>query len=157
MTDIDGRFVLWFDDEQATDISRVGGKNSSLAEMTRTLVPAGINVPPGFAVTAGAYWRFMRANDLESPVSERLAAWKAGTLTLHETGSQIRRLLRSASIPNDVRDAIVDGDSELCRRCAITLTSVAVRSSATAEDLPEVSFAGQQESFLNIRRRGRGP
>ena len=150
MTDADRRFILWFEDEAATAIARVGGKNASLAEMTRTLVPAGIRVPAGFAVTSEAYWRFLRANDLESPLTERLAAWKAGRLTLHETGSQVRRLLRSATIPDDVRAAIVDGYRALCVRCEDAHTSVAVRSSATAEDLPEVSFAGQQESFLNI-------
>ncbi|MBL0171709.1 MAG: phosphoenolpyruvate synthase [Gemmatimonadaceae bacterium] len=149
-TDRGGALVLWFEDARATAIDQVGGKNASLAQMTQSLVPLGIRIPPGFALTANAYWRFIRANELEAPMRDRLAAWKAGRQSLHEAGGDIRRLLRTATIPDDVRDSIVASYRELCRRCGAANMSVAVRSSATAEDLPEASFAGQQESYLNI-------
>lgn len=142
--------ALWFEDERATAIGKVGGKNASLAEMTRTLIPAGVRVPPGFAMTAEAYWRFLRAHNLEAPITERLAAWKKGTLSLHEAGGQIRRLLWDAAVPDDIKAVITSSYAELCRRCEADNVAVAVRSSATAEDLPEASFAGQQESYLNV-------
>ena len=142
--------VLWFEDQRATAIGRVGGKNASLAQMTRTLMPAGVRVPPGFALTATAYWRFLKVNGLVAPISERLTAWKKGTLSLHEAAGQIRRLMGNAAVPDDIRAAITNSYADLCRRCGADDVSVAVRSSATAEDLPEASFAGQQESYLNV-------
>jgi len=141
---------LAFDDVRAKDIGAVGGKNASLAEMTQTLVPKGIRVPPGFAVTSTAYWRFLDASSLRGPITAHLADWKAGKKTLHEAGHAIRHLLRAAPIPADVEAAIVSSYRALAARCGNPRLSVAVRSSATAEDLPEASFAGQQESFLNV-------
>lgn len=143
-------FVLWYGDPAATSVALVGGKNASLAELTQVLVPAGIRVPPGFAVTAAAYWHFLAHNDLVEPISTSLAEWKAGRHTLQETGASIRARLESADVPAALRAAIRDCYRELCTRCGDDRTRVAVRSSATAEDLPEASFAGQQESFLNI-------
>jgi pyruvate,water dikinase len=143
-------FVLFFDDVAAKDIGQVGGKNASLAEMTQTLVPRGIRVPPGFAVTAAAYWRFLDASSLRAPITAHLADWKTGRKTLHEAGHAIRHLVRASPIPDDVRAAITGGYRALADRCGNSRLSVAVRSSATAEDLPEASFAGQQESYLNV-------
>ena len=142
--------ALWFEDERATAIGKVGGKNASLAEMTRTLIPAGVRVPPGFAMTAEAYWRFLRAHALEAPITDRLTAWKKGSLSLHDAGGQIRRMLWDAAVPDDIKAVITSSYAELCRRCEADNVAVAVRSSATAEDLPEASFAGQQESYLNV-------
>lgn len=142
--------ILFFDDASAKDIGQVGGKNASLGEMTQTLVPRGIRVPPGFAVTATAYWRFLDASSLRAPITAHLADWKAGRKTLHEAGHAIRHLLRAAPIPDDVREAITAGYRVLADRCGNRRLSVAVRSNATAEDLPEASFAGQQESYLNV-------
>lgn len=141
---------LAFDDVRAKDIGAVGGKNASLAEMTQTLVRKGIRVPPGFAVTSTAYWRFLDASSLRGTIIAHLADWKAGKKTLHEAGHAIRHLLRAAPIPDDVRATIVTNYRALADRCGNPRLSVAVRSSATAEDLPEASFAGQQESYLNV-------
>jgi len=148
-------YILWFDDVAATDIARVGGKNASLAAMTCRLVPAGIRVPPGFAVTADAYWRFIEANALQPVIAGALDEWKAGRRTLQELGSAVRGVMMAAPIPDDLRGAIVTAYRTLAHRCGHVaghgeMVRVAVRSSATAEDLPEASFAGQQESFLNI-------
>ncbi len=156
MTTANAPYILWFDEPGATDIARVGGKNASLAEMTRTLVPVGVRVPPGFAVTADAYWYFIDANHLRPPIATTLADLKSGQCTLHEAGKRLRGLIAAAAIPDDLRDTIVAAYRALSARCAVAgapndfTVSVAVRSSATAEDLPEASFAGQQESYLNI-------
>jgi pyruvate, water dikinase len=143
-------FILWFGDPAATSVARVGGKNASLAELTQVLVPAGIRVPPGFAVTAAAYWHFLTDNHLVGPITTSLAEWKAGHQSLQDVGASIRARVLSATVPAVLRTAIVDSYRELCSRCGDVGTRVAVRSSATAEDLPEASFAGQQESYLNI-------
>lgn len=150
MTTSGSPFVLWFDDPAATDVARVGGKNASLAAMTCRLVPAGIRVPPGFAVTADAYWHFVDANALRPVIARALDDWKTGSRTLQDVGDSLRSTLMAAAMPDDLREVIVSAHRELAHRCGSDDLRVAVRSSATAEDLPEASFAGQQESFLNI-------
>ncbi len=142
--------VLWFHDERATKVATVGGKNASLSEMTRTLTSAGVRVPPGFAVTAPAYRLFLAHNRLEAPIAAALAALAAGTATLQQTGAVIRRKLGAGEVPPAIRDALVEAYGQLSRDVGEEHASVAVRSSATAEDLPEASFAGQQETFLNV-------
>jgi pyruvate,water dikinase len=143
-------FTLWFDDPRATDIAKVGGKNASLADMVQSLVPTGVRVPMGFAVTADAYWHMLRVHELTGPITAELALLDAGKQTLQKTGSTIRNMLRHVEVPRDLREAIVMAYRELCRREGVENVPVAVRSSATAEDLPTASFAGQQESYLNI-------
>ncbi|MBI1944262.1 MAG: phosphoenolpyruvate synthase [Deltaproteobacteria bacterium] len=143
--------ILWFDDERATQVASVGGKNASLSEMTRTLTGAGVRVPPGFAVTAAAYRTFLSHNALEAPIAAALAALAAGGATLQQTGAAIRRRVASGEIPPAIKAALLEAYSKLSRQCGEEHASVAVRSSATAEDLPEASFAGQQETFLNVR------
>jgi pyruvate, water dikinase len=144
-------YVVWFEDVGRADVALVGGKSASLGEMIQTLGPKGIHVPPGFATTSDAYWRFLDENNLRGRVIAHLADLAAGRLTLLETGKAIRTAILQGAWPKAIAEAIVTAYRELCRRTALTNISVAVRSSATAEDLPQASFAGQQESYLNIR------
>jgi pyruvate,water dikinase len=143
--------VLWFEDLARGDVARVGGKNSSLGEMVRTLGKKGVKVPDGFATTADAYWRFLEANGFQETMTARLAELAAGKATLAETGSAIRQTILRGDWPKETEEAIRVAYRELCRRSGKKELDVAVRSSATAEDLPDASFAGQQETFLNIR------
>jgi pyruvate,water dikinase len=144
-------FVVPFTELQLSDLPRVGGKNAGLGELTRALTSRGIRVPAGFAVDADAYRRFLDVNGIAWRIDEALGALHAGQRDLPTTGAAIRRFFERAEIPADVRDAIVDGYADLCRLCDQDDVPVAVRSSATAEDLPEASFAGQQQTFLNVR------
>jgi pyruvate,water dikinase len=143
--------VIWFEELSRTDVPRVGGKNASLGEMVRALGVKGVKVPPGFATTAEAYWRFVEANGLTQTIAATLADYEAGKTPLAEVGQAIRRAFLRGEWPQETIDAIRLAYRELCRRTAKEDTDVAVRSSATAEDLPDASFAGQQESYLNIR------
>jgi len=147
----DAAHLVWFEEISRSDVPRVGGKNASLGEMVCNLGTAGVKVPPGFATTAGGYWRFVAANRLAEPIETALGEYKAGKLPLQEAGETVRRAFMRADWPADAAQAIREAYRELSRRCGGGDTDVAVRSSATAEDLPDASFAGQQESFLNIR------
>jgi pyruvate,water dikinase len=118
--------------------------------MVRNLKSQGINVPDGFATTVHAYWRFLDENDLRRPIASLIDALHAGTRTLQETGSSIRALILEGEMPSPVADAVTAAYRELARRYGRPQVDVAARSSATAEDLPGASFAGQQESFLNV-------
>jgi pyruvate,water dikinase len=143
--------VIWFEKLGRNDVSRVGGKNASLGEMVCNLGKEGIRVPPGFATTADAYWRYVDANGLRTTISASLAALDSGHSSLVEVGAAIRSEFLHGTWPQDVAQAIRSSYRELCRRAGKANADVAVRSSATAEDLPDASFAGQQETFLNIR------
>lgn len=143
--------VIWFDDLERGDVARVGGKNASLGEMVRHLGKKGVPVPPGFATTAEAYWRFVATNSLKQVVADALEELAKGKTPLADVGRTIRRAFLGAEWPDDIAQAIRASYAELCRRAGRPDVDVAVRSSATAEDLPDASFAGQQESFLNIR------
>jgi len=143
--------VVWFEDTGREAVALVGGKNASLGEMVQHLGRRGVSVPPGFATTAPAYWRFVEANGLADVMAARLADLAAGKATLAETGQAIRHAVLQGEWPGDTAAAIRDAYAELCRRAGRADVDVAVRSSATAEDLPDASFAGQQETFLNIR------
>lgn len=143
--------IAWFEDLRRGDVPRVGGKNASLGEMVQALVPRGIRVPLGFATTADAYWLFVDANGLRQQIAARLAAWDDGRATLAQTGEAIRALFLASSWPAELEQSIRAAYVELARRAGRSDLDVAVRSSATAEDLPDASFAGQQETFLNIR------
>jgi pyruvate,water dikinase len=143
--------VVWFETVGRGDVGRVGGKNASLGEMVRNLGKSDVRVPPGFATTADAYWRFIDANGLRSVITAALADFTAGRVTLAETGQFIRRSFLQGEWPQETVQAITVAYRELCRRAGKDNADVAVRSSATAEDLPDASFAGQQETFLNIR------
>lgn len=143
--------IVWFEEVGRSDVARVGGKNASLGEMVRNLAAKGVRVPPGFATTAAAYWRFVEANGLRSVIATALDDLTAGKLTLAEAGETIRRAFRRGEWPPETAEAIGDAYCRLSREAGQADTDVAVRSSATAEDLPDASFAGQQETYLNIR------
>ena len=148
MTQIDP--IRWFEDLTNQDVALVGGKNASLGEMIATLKAEGIRVPAGFATTSAAYRHYLAENDLEDKIRERLEDYRKGEQSLHQTGEAIRRMIRRGQWPGETAMAISDAYRELCRRSGAEEVDVAVRSSATAEDLPDASFAGQQETFLNI-------
>jgi pyruvate,water dikinase len=143
--------VLWFEDLDVHDVPRVGGKNASLGEMIRALAGEGIRVPAGFATTADAYRELVAANDLAASIEAEIAAWRRGGKTLESVGRAIRKLFLAARFPEPLTAAILGAYQELSRRYGVEDADVAVRSSATAEDLPTASFAGQQETFLNVR------
>jgi pyruvate,water dikinase len=142
--------IMWFADIGLTDLEQVGGKNSSLGEMVGNLSAAGVLVPDGFATTADAYWRFIGDTGLADLISAELAALDTDDVQrLAEVGRKIRAAVVDQQFPADLEadirtayERLASGDEE---------RSFAVRSSATAEDLPDASFAGQQETFLNIR------
>lgn len=147
----DVRSVIWFEELSRGDVSTVGGKNASLGEMTRALAPEGIRVPPGFATTADAYRGYLSANRLDGTIAGTLERLDAGKLALHEAGSAIRAAIVGGDWPEHTAAAILAAYRGLAERIGVANPPVAVRSSATAEDLPDASFAGQQESFLNVR------
>jgi len=145
------REVIWFEDSGRADVALVGGKNASLGEMVRHLGTRGVAIPPGFATTAEAYWHFVDANRLKDGIAAALEELAAGKAQLSEVGQTIRRAFLHGEWPDDTANSIREAYGELCRRIGRADVDVAVRSSATAEDLPDASFAGQQETFLNIR------
>ena len=156
-------YILWFDEVGLKDLPIVGGKNASLGEMRRELTKHGVKIPNGFAVTVNAYHAFLDSGILQEwhetksklDIKENIRGILSGldvedVENLSERGSRIRRLLYSLEFPREVVDEIVKAYRKLCKEYGED-TDVAVRSSATAEDLPTASFAGQQETFLNIR------
>lgn len=142
--------VLWFDELHRADVDLVGGKSSSLGEMTSEM---DVPVPYGFATTATAYRRFMKETGINDQVNELLAGIKdyEDADELHATCSKIRQIIVDAEMPAALAKEIEEAYAELSKRVGETDPFVAIRSSATAEDLPDASFAGQQESYLNIR------
>jgi pyruvate, water dikinase len=142
--------VIWFSDLSRGDVARVGGKNASLGEMVANLGTRGIRVPTGFATTADAYWQFVRANGLTPVIESALADLASDSASLPEAGDRIRRAFLRGRWPESARNAIVEAYRELCQHAGRDNVDVAVRSSATAEDLPDASFAGQHDSYLNI-------
>ncbi len=143
-------YVRWFETLGSDDVASVGGKNASLGEMIRALKHEGIRVPDGFATTADAFTAFLEANDLLPKIRARLKQWQGGRASLAQLGKSLRRLFRQAKFPEAIAAVICQAYRELSERYGVDAVDVAVRSSATAEDLPEASFAGQQETFLNI-------
>jgi pyruvate,water dikinase len=144
-------FVISLSDLDNDDVARVGGKNASLGEMIGSLGAEGVRVPGGFATTADAYRRFLAQNALEDRIRTRIEDYRNGRESLHETGAAIRGLILEGTLPEDLALAIRDAYRALAEQRGGDAPDVAVRSSATAEDLPEASFAGQLETFLNIR------
>jgi pyruvate,water dikinase len=145
------RFVRWFNELSLADVPSVGGKNASLGELYRDLAPAGIRVPNAFAVTADGYRHFLAENKLGGTISSARAGLNTADLAqLADRGRRIHEAILAARIPDDLRREVMAAYARLCEE-AHEEVDVAVRSSATAEDLPGASFAGQQESFLNIR------
>lgn len=143
-------YVLWLDAVNNQDIDRVGGKNASLGELIGGLKTKGIRVPDGFAITAAAYRAILQSNQLEPQIHKELEKFTQERQSLAKTGKTIRRLFQKVAFPPELEADIRQAYRELSRRYQVEEADVAVRSSATAEDLPDASFAGQQETFLNI-------
>jgi pyruvate,water dikinase len=150
VTKTEGRQLVRFEEVGSKDVATVGGKNANLGEMIRELKDKGIPVPDGFATTAKAYRDFLEANNLADRVESQLADYRNKRKELHEIGEAIRGMFLEAEFPDDLAEAIKTSYRDLSKRYRTQNANVAVRSSATAEDLPDASFAGQQESFLNI-------
>jgi len=145
-------WVRWFSDLSIADVPVVGGKNASLGEMRRELSTLGIPVPDGFAITADAFREFLRANRLEDRINRLLEGRERDDVAgLEQRSHTIRDLVLAATIPPAVRDAVIEHYHELSGRVVTDDLEVAVRSSATAEDLPGASFAGAHETVLNVR------
>ncbi|KKR34407.1 MAG: Phosphoenolpyruvate synthase [Candidatus Magasanikbacteria bacterium GW2011_GWA2_40_10] len=146
------KYISWFKDLTINDIPSVGGKNASLGEMYAKLKSKGVPVPNGFALTADAYWFFLRANKLDKKIKETLKGLnKKDIKELSRVGDKIRKMILAATFPKDIEKEIRKAYRELCVSSKKKNVDVAVRSSATAEDLPDASFAGQQETYLNVR------
>jgi pyruvate, water dikinase len=164
-------FVLWFEEVGIADIPLVGGKNASLGEMIRQLTPKGVNVPTGFATTAHAFRYFIDRAGIETKLKQIFADLDVEDVkNLRERGKQARALILNTPFPKELENAITEAYFHLCERYGADAqfcdrfdaeyrqqckdysydTDVAVRSSATAEDLPDASFAGQQETYLNV-------
>ncbi|HSF91249.1 MAG TPA: PEP/pyruvate-binding domain-containing protein, partial [Paracoccaceae bacterium] len=142
--------VIFFEGLRRSDVAIVGGKNSSLGEMVQELGAMGIRVPPGFATTANAYRRYIKENTLDALITETLGLYSDGKITLHKAGDAIRTAVAAGNWPKETEEAIRGAYRTLSERSGQTDMAVAVRSSATAEDLPDASFAGQQETYLNV-------
>jgi len=148
----DMMFTLDLDKVGLDDINMVGGKNASLGEMLQHLTELGINVPGGFIVTVNAYRAFLSYNNLESTICHIIETIDFDDLeSLRRAGSQVRLLIRNGRFPKDMSALIIEEYEKLSGLYDQAHTDVAVRSSATAEDLPDASFAGQQETYLNVR------
>lgn len=144
------KYIRFFSDLNNNDTAEVGGKNASLGEMISQLGPKGIRIPAGFATTAMAYWDFLEHNGLREKLSSSLEKLdKKDFKNLKKIGNDIRQSILKGDFPEELAQEIKDAYHELEEK-EEALTSVAVRSSATAEDLPEASFAGQHDSFMNI-------
>jgi pyruvate,water dikinase len=138
-------YILNFDNVDKTSLLQVGGKNANLGEMIR----AGIRVPPGFAVTTESYLSFISETGISKTISDMLSAVDPDDMDLLDhTSRDIRNLMYSTSLSEDIKSAIKESYQRLCDRCKVQTVPVAVRSSATAEDLPTASFAGQQDTYL---------
>lgn len=140
-------YILWYREITKKDTGKVGGKNASLGEMYQNLRAKGIRVPGGFATTSNAYWHYLSYNNLKEKIEDVIEKFQKGTISLHVAGKKIRTAILRGKFSEEFSQAILSAYEKLGTKNL----SVAVRSSATAEDLPGASFAGQQESYLNIR------
>ncbi len=151
MSENKSKYIRWFEDTTIDDVPLVGGKNASLGEMYRELTSKGIKIPNGFAITAEAYWHTLKAGEILEKLRKMMGGLDtANVADLATRGKIARDLILGAGIPDDLWEEIKTGYDSLCEQYGDD-TDVAVRSSATAEDLPTASFAGQQETYLNIR------
>jgi len=145
------KYTMTFSEINMDNIPQVGGKNAALGEMFQNLASKGINVPDGFATTSDAYWDFLDKSNTRDELTEVLNELDTKEFSnLHDIGFKCRNIILNAEIPSDIKNAIRQAYKELNSKYNEQI-QVAVRSSATAEDLPEASFAGQQETYLNIK------
>ena len=151
------KFILWFNEVGIEDVPLVGGKNASLGEMYQQLESKGIKVPNGFAITAYAYRYFLKYAGIEEEIKKILKDLDTHDLQgLMRKGREVREVITHAEIPPDLTQAIYTAYDKLAGEYGqegASNVDVAIRSSATAEDLPDASFAGQQDTYLNIRGR----
>src|SRR5438128_375880 len=147
------QFIIPFKQVRIDDVPKVGGKNASLGQMISQLHDKGVRVPDGFAITADAYWHYLNANGMVEQLKKIM-----GQLTdtdnmeqLKKVGEQARALIVSGTIPEDLAQEVATAYKNLSAEYKQDACDVAVRSSATAEDLPTASFAGQQETYLHVR------
>jgi len=145
------KYVRFFDTLSNDDIGLVGGKNASLGEMIQFLKKDDINIPDGFSTTAKAYFEYLEHNKLIYPITSYLSDLKKKKISLQKAGHSIRNLIIKGEMPDQIKENILLGYKKLSKKYRSKNVDVAVRSSATAEDLPQASFAGQHESFLNIK------
>ncbi len=144
-------FILWFEDIGMDNVAQVGGKNASLGELIRAVEPKGVRIPHGFAVTAAAYYHYLKETGLDNFIEETLKGLDTKNLRdLARCGKLVREKMRATPLPKDLEAAIAKAYARMEKKYGKN-TDVAVRSSATAEDLPGASFAGEQETYLNIR------
>ena len=144
------KYIRWFEEIKIEDVPLVGGKNASLGEMYRELGSQGVKIPGGFAVTAEAYWLVVKSAGILDALEDSMAGLdKTNIADLAKRGKKARGLILDAGIPDELWAEIKDAYDRLCEEYG-SYTDVAVRSSATAEDLPTASFAGQQETYLNV-------
>ncbi|OYV27972.1 MAG: phosphoenolpyruvate synthase, partial [Parcubacteria group bacterium 20-58-5] len=143
--------ILWFEDISMDNVAQVGGKNASLGELIRDVEPQGVRIPHGFAVTAAAYYHYLKETGLDIFIETTLKGLNTKNLKeLARCGRLIREKMRATPVPKDLEKEIVTAYARMEKQYGKN-TDVAVRSSATAEDLPGASFAGEQETYLNIR------
>lgn len=144
--------ILLLNQVGINDIELVGGKNASLGEMLQHLTQLGINIPGGFVITVNAFQQFVEFNQLDQLITDRISEIDYGNIeSLRRGGLQVRTLIRNSKFPPELRQLIIEAYQTLSKLYNQEGTDVAVRSSATAEDLPDASFAGQQETYLNVR------
>jgi pyruvate,water dikinase len=151
MTKSSKPLVLDLNQVCADDVDLVGGKCASLGELFRTLLPRGVRAVDGFATTSETYRLMLQTENLGSPLRDLMSDLDHNDIrALNKAGRETRALMLDTTLPVPVHDAIISGYRRLCERLERT-SEVAVRSSATAEDLPDASFAGQQDTILNVR------
>ena len=149
---MENKFILGLQEAGIRDIEKVGGKNASLGEMIQHLSKLGIRIPAGFIITVDAYQSFISYNQLADKISSLIADIDYDNIeSLRRAGLQVRNMIRNTKFPPDLSNMIIDAYYRLSAEYGQEITDVAVRSSATAEDLPDASFAGQQETYLNVR------
>src|SRR5436190_3263341 len=145
-------YLKWLHEVQLSDIPTVGGKNASLGEMIQNLGKLGVKVPGGFVVTVASYEAFIAHNELDQKIRDIVAKLDVDDVeNIRRTGLAVRTLVKNGKFPEEIWKGILARYEELSQPHGQDQTDVAVRSSATAEDLPDASFAGQQETFLNVR------
>ena len=149
------KYCFFFDTLSIKDVAKVGGKNASLGEMISFLKKKKIKIPEGFATSAEAYWKFLEENNIKEKIFQLLKKIKKDKSNLSNIGKQIREIIEKKPLPKDIEKEILDAYKLLSKKYSQKEADVAVRSSATAEDLPTASFAGQQESFLNVRGKNK--
>lgn len=146
------KYIKFFKELNNKDVPLVGGKNASIGEMFQELVPVGIKVPNGFAITSDAYWYLLDSGGIRQKIVDLLAGVDVTEIDVLKTRSkQIRELIFGTPLPPDLRDEIFEAYRILSEEYGMTYADVAVRSSATAEDLPDASFAGQQDTYLSVK------